>query len=730
MSHSLQNPRKYRFGIFEADLASGELRRAGIRVRIQSQPFKLLAAMIEQPGEVLSRELLQQKLWGSDTTVDYEHSLGIAINKLREALGDSAENPRFVETLSKRGYRFICPVNAIEESEPPAPSQPPLPAQPAVPEPQPAPAAAAAPTRPACIWPWLTAAATCLALSLALMLLLRPPLRKPYRVAQITFTDRVLSNDISDLEIGSFSGSASDGTRLYFSELNNGSMQLAVALVANGEISHLLLPPEIGDPLIGSLSPDGSRLVVRGRQQTAPEQPLWIVPTLGGDPRRVPNVLAHDAVWMPDNQHLLVASRNELLIVSADGSDSRHLASTPGMAYWLRWSPDARHLRFTLRNFNQQTSELWEMNADGSGAHPLLAGWNQPAAECCGSWTPDGKYFVFQSQHEGHGDIWALREGWPHLGPPTPRQITNGPLTYEAPSTTPGSDRIHFIGVDTQFQLLHQISGQSSFAPLEPNLSSASLAEYSRDGQWVAWLNASDGSLWRSRANGAERVQLTAPPVRVFNLKWSPDAHRLAIMAKEPGQPWRIYLIDKDGGKLAPLLNEEHNEADPDWSPDGRTLVFGRLPDRMDTQQPKAIYLLDVDSHKFSQIPGSEGLFSPRFSPDGHSIAALRMDQHALMLYQLPAARWSTVLTNHGVGDQAWSHDGKYIYFQDYLEPGKPIYRVTMPSGNASEVARIASLRPITATDYRLVGLAPGDLPIVSAHTSTINLYGVDLNEK
>ncbi len=88
--------RRVQFGIFEADLEAGELRRSGVRVRLQSQPFKLLAALLEQPGEVVSRESLQQlELWGADTTVDFDHSLGIAVNKLREALGDSRREPAF-----------------------------------------------------------------------------------------------------------------------------------------------------------------------------------------------------------------------------------------------------------------------------------------------------------------------------------------------------------------------------------------------------------------------------------------------------------------------------------------------------------------------------------------------------------------------------------------------------------------------------------------------------------
>src|SRR5271154_6235826 len=110
MSQLVESPSKVTFGLFEADLQSGELWKAGKRIKIQSQPFKVLSILLEHPGEIVAREELQLRLWGKDTIVDFDHSLGTAINKIREALGDSAENPRFVETLARRGYRFIAPV--------------------------------------------------------------------------------------------------------------------------------------------------------------------------------------------------------------------------------------------------------------------------------------------------------------------------------------------------------------------------------------------------------------------------------------------------------------------------------------------------------------------------------------------------------------------------------------------------------------------------------------------
>jgi Tol biopolymer transport system component/DNA-binding winged helix-turn-helix (wHTH) protein len=711
---------RLQFGVFEADLTSGELRRSGVQIRLQSQPFKLLAALLERPGEIVSRETLQQQLWGTETTVDFDHSLGIAVNKLREALGDHAENPRFVETLAKRGYRFIAPVKAVEvQVSPPRPESP---SASVVSLPRAADRA---------LWFWIAALLVCVCIVLMLVLLIRPAARRPYRVEQVTHSGHVLTNSLNDLDVESFSSSASDGTRLYFSHMENGNPVLAVALAANGEISHFNLPSEIGAPLIGSLSPDGSKLLIHSHLQAEPEQPIWIVPTLGGDARQVPNVQAHDATWMPDGRRLLVASGNELTIVNADGSESQKLIATSGLAFWLRWSPDGRRLRFTLRDPKRQTSELWEVKVDGSDLHRLLPGWSQPASECCGSWTSDGREFVFQSWHNesGHSEIWALREHPWFMKDRAPRQITNGPLDYEAPSTSPGSHRIYFIGVNSQIELLHALPGSPVFAALEHELSAADLAEYSPNGQWVAWLNASDGSLWRSRVDGSDRIELTTPPLRIFTMKWSPDNKRLALMAEAPGMPWKLYLIDSEGGKLTPLLNEDRNEADPAWSADGHSIVFGRPPDRMDSRQPKAIFALNVETHEVTEIPGSAGLFSPRLSPDGRYIAAIRLDQKALLLFDRAQGRWTT-LTTHGVGDPAWSRDGRSLYFQDFLEEGKPIYRVAVPEGRIKTVAAIANLRPIAATDYRLIGLAPGDLPVVSARTSTVNLYSVDLDER
>jgi Tol biopolymer transport system component/DNA-binding winged helix-turn-helix (wHTH) protein len=724
---------KITFGLFEVDLHAGELRKSGNRIRIQGQPFRVLAVLLERPNEVVTREELQQRLWGQQVTVDFDHSLGSAINKLREALGDSADNPTFIETLARKGYRFIAPVRIVE----------PALAIPAVAathtdfftaslqraSPPGLDGKAARPPQAFSRVPITTFLLTLAVVALAAIPLLRTPSRSPTRISQLTFSGRVLSG-LQDIE--SLPSTASDGTRIYFSQVANGAPMLAEALIANGEINTLSLPSGIEAPMIGSISPDGSKLVVRNHLAPESEQALWIVPTLGGNARRIGNVLAHDATWMPDGQHILYASGHDLYVVKEDGSDQRKFATVPGRAFWLRWSPSGSPLRFTILDSANRSASLWEIPASGKDPHPLLNGWTKPANECCGSWTADGKHYVFQSSHTGPTNIWELDSPvWWRPWRREPHLITNGPLEFGAPTTSPEGHRIFFVGANSRWEVRMLSPTGTQFVPLQSSLTSTSLVEYSRDGQWVAWLNSADGSLWRSRADGTERVQLMSPPFHIFVMKWSPRNDQLAVMAQRSGSPWEIYLVDAAGGSIQRVLDENRDEADPDWSADSNTLVFGRVPDVMGgDHQPKAIYEVDLKTHRVIEVPGSLGFFSPRLSADGRYIAAVRSDQKALMLFDRSTQRWE-LLTRHGVGDPVWSHDNRSIFFQDFTEPEKPIYRLeTAGKHNIQRVATLENVRSADVLDYRLIGLAPKDMPLVTAQTSVINIYSIDLDER
>lgn len=732
VEHPEKTSSRYRFGLFEADDESGELRKSGIRIRLQAQPFRVLICMLERPGEVVSREEIQQKLWGTDTIVDFDHSLGTAINKLREALGDSAENPRFIETLARRGYRFIAPVTVTDaRHEERAGRLHELEAR-SGDRVEHADAAHATSEggRPGIRVLLYAAAAVAAILLVAAGFFAgsreRTSWNTPPLIRQVTFSGRVSPGDPL---FESFPGTATDGSRIYFQQIENGRGVLAQASIADGETTTLSLPDELAAPALGDISPDRSRLLLRNHLATAPEQALWIVSTIGGTARRIPGILAHDATWMPDGQHILYATGDDLDIARDNGTESRKLATLPGRAFWLRWSPDGSRLRLTLLNSETHTSTLWEVGGDGGNAHMLLDNWNTlPAAECCGSWTDDGRYYVFQSARDGNSNIWAIPEHGGFFGRAAPPiAITNGPLDYRAPIIERGGRRTFFIGLNTQSELLRYDRASRIFVPYGASLGNARRVEFSQNGAWVAWIRQDDDTLWRSRGDGSSRLLLTGRPMQAFMMHWSPDGRRLVLMGRQPGKPWKIYTMDADGGHLQEVLDEARSEADPDWSPDSKMLVFGRLPDLMaEASQPKAIYTVDLATKTMTKLPGSDGLFSPRWSADGKFIAALSIDQKKLMLFDTATKTWR-LLAEQNIADPSWSHDGSAIYFHDFAQADQPIYEVEIRTGKVERIADLHDLRSANVVDYRFAGLAPGDIPLVSARISAANIYAAEL---
>jgi Tol biopolymer transport system component/DNA-binding winged helix-turn-helix (wHTH) protein len=723
MSQLTESPSRVTFGLFEADLQSGELWKAGKRIKIQSQPFKVLATLLEHPGEVVTREELQLRLWGKDTTVDFDHSLGTAINKIREALGDSADNPRFIETLARRGYRFIAPVGypavpATAQSPSVAATIPPN-------QPQKTPEnqenSSTQPPLKKIHAIYIASAAAALALGIYLGSSRRSP---PLRISQITNSGRI-SPGAPAME--SFPATATDGVRIFSSVIENGRASLSQVSIANGEAVPLPIPSEIAAPSLGDLSPDGSKLLLRNHLTPESEQPLWVVPVSGGSALRVANILAHDATWMPDGNGILYAAGNELFVTSLKDETSTRFGTVPGRAFWLRWSPDGRLLRFTTIDPLAHTMSLWELPAGTHTPHPILTGWSTPTppSECCGTWTPDGKYFIFQSARDGNEDLWQLR-GKDTSGA---TRITNGPLRYEAPIAARTGHRIFFLGLDTQSELLHYAADRREFLPESNFLSQANRVNFSRDRQWVAWTDA-QGRLWRARVNGEEELQLTPDSMQVFLAHWSPDGRQLAIMAREPGQAWQLYSVPTEGGSPQLLHPEKRNAGDPDWSADGQSLVFGRVPDLMGKESgSRAIQILDLRTHTITPVPGSEGLFSPRWSPDGRYIAAISLDQRRLMLFDVAARSWR-LLAETSVADPVWSADSKAIYIHAFMSPTQPIYRVDVPSGQLQQVADLTSFRSGETADYFFCGITPDNVPLVRARSSTGNLYSIDLDGK
>jgi Tol biopolymer transport system component len=214
--------------------------------------------------------------------------------------------------------------------------------------------------------------------------------------------------------------------------------------------------------------------------------------------------------------------------------------------------------------------------------HALLSGWNNPSQECCGNWTPDGKYFVFQSTRNGQMHIWAIPDkgGLFRKARWEPAELTAGPASYFMPVPSMDGKRLFAIGSQPRGELQRFNQRTQQFETYFSGISVDGV-DFSRDGQWVTYTSYPEGSLWRSKADGSERLQLTFPPMNVGLPRWSPDQKQIAFGAERPGGSMKNYLVSADGGTPQQLLPGDQNEGDPNWSPDGNSLVFwssGLLP--------------------------------------------------------------------------------------------------------------------------------------------------------
>ena len=514
---------------------------------------------------------------------------------------------------------------------------------------------------------------------------------------------------------------AMDGDRVLTSVMVNGRPRLSAIDVDTGEVHGIEVPDEISSNSLTDISKDGSRLLLRSQQSTESEQPLWVVPSVGGSGRRVQGVLAHDAAWMPDGNGILYATGDELAEIGPNDSSTVY-ARLPGRAFWLRWSPDGKLLRFTLFDPVTHAAALWEI---AIGSHtPRLVSLPEfkHSSACCGVWLPDGQSYIFQS----NDNLWELKG----LGRnATLLQLTNGPLRSLSPVAARNGSRIFFVGLEPPSGLQKFDPERKEFRSAPAFLADANRVDFSRDGKWVAWTDIHE-KLWRAHIDGSDKVRLTSDALEVFLAQWSPDGKRLAVMARKAGGVWQIYLVDASGGKTEALLDETRNTADPGWSSDGESLVFGREPDLMGKESgPHTLKILNLSTRQMEEIPNSENLFSPRWSPDGRWIVALTLDQKTVALYDVARRRWQRLATT-SAADPVWSADSKAIYVHAFLADREPILRIEVPTGTIQTVADLGNFHDGEAANYFFGGITPKGEPLVQPRVGTGNLYALDLTAR
>jgi Tol biopolymer transport system component len=507
-----------------------------------------------------------------------------------------------------------------------------------------------------------------------------------------------------------------DGSRLYLSFGGLARLGTAQVSVSGGEPVRIQTASGTMRPL--SVSPDGSDILVSDQHGTTLTGALWSLPILGGSPRRLGDTVGSGGAWSPDGQNLVYANGSDLFLAKSDGTESRKLVSVADVAFAPAWSPDGSELRLSV-HIKGGGQSLWEVSSQGSNLHPLLSGWHHPPDECCGEWTPDGKYYVFQSQ----GQIWALPEkrGFLRKHSGMPIQLTSSPLSLGSPLPSKDGKKLFVVGQTFRGGLVRYDPKARQFLPFLAGIS-AEHVSFSKDGQWVAYVSYPQGDLWRSKADGSARLQLSYPPLEpVFMPRWSPDGKQIVFFSSTSERhPARIYMVSPEGGSAQQLMPEDpEDQVDPNWSPDGGKIVFSATAANANS----TIHVLNLSNHQVSTLPGSHGFFSPRWSPDGRYIVAMPEDSLSLVLFDFQTGKWSEVLKG-GTAYPNWSADGRYVYFLHW--PDNPaVLRVRMSDRKVERVADLKNL-PITGVWNAWLGLVPDGSPLVLRDAGSQDIYALD----
>src|SRR5215472_5787439 len=706
-----------RFGLFEVDFAAQELRKSGIKIKVQDQPFQILALLLERPGEIVTREEIQKRLWTGDTFVDFDLGLNSAIKKLRQALGDESDNPRFVETLYRRGYRFLAPVQGDEPDAIPSPLIAPLGLENGN--------GRQAPSGNKQIvkrgTPLFAASLAAKRIRLFLLLLCLGIgfwvgyVLRPRSAPRVTAYQQITEDGRQKREI------ASDGERLYLQEYESAHSVIGQVFAAGGETSLLQTP--FVNPVLGSIAPDGSALFVGQYHEMNKSAPLWSLPLPAGAPRRVGDVLVESMVVSPDGKSLIFSDANAVYEAGTGGGSIHKLFSTNAPAWHLAVSPDGQKFCFEVADVRAGTSRIWEANRDGSNLHLVFPAAENPLHDSAARWTPDGKYLVFQRYREGHENIWVLPERGTWLGSkPRAVQLTNGPLDFGFPLPSRDGKKIFVVGAHPRTQLM-RYDDLAGFQPYLGGLSATDLA-FSADGQWVTYVSVPDNALWKSRVDGSERVQLTDPAkVRAALPRWSPDTQRIVFMGRTEDTNWRAYLISANGGAFEDLVPGASAGLDPNWMPDGKSIVLS-LSNHMG-MTGRGVSLVDLERREVHDLPGADHLFSPRVSPDGKFIAALDTESMTLMLFDVVAQKWTELLKSP-VGYPSWSHDGQYLYFDSKYSRDPALSRIRLADRKVERLADLSGIPRFWGQLAQWTGLGPGDSLLLTRDASNEEIYAID----
>jgi Tol biopolymer transport system component/DNA-binding winged helix-turn-helix (wHTH) protein len=626
MGNSIQRP-VVRFEDFEVNLETGEVWKAGRPLKVQDQPFKVLSALLERPGQIVAREELRQLIWPENSIGDFDHAINLALAKLRATLGDSADVPHLIETLPRRGYRFIAPLK--EQTDPSPPKE--------------------HPARITGKKLWLMVGV------LALILLSAATLFRIFRTPRKQFPTAGEIVPLVSMPGRQFSPALSpDGTRVAFAYGGAPHPGIYVALIDGDKPLQLTGNHRDNYP---TWSPDG-RQIAFARFQSDDQKSLYVIPALGGSERRV-----------------YTASFPKWSAPSTNGE--------PRYCNKMDWSPDGNSLIFTESVDNGTKARLTLLSLTDLTARPLTFPRNHQS-DCSPVFSPDGATVAFaRSFLSGFlSDVFVMQ-----VAGGQPLRLTTG-NSGGPPAWTQDGSEIVFASPTTGFWSLWRMSASGGMPQRVGGPGDAYEPSISRRENQLAYQSwKRSDTIWRLDLKD-ERHAL-APPARflsgrglVSRPKYSPDGRKVAFESDRMGYK-DIWMCDSDGSNCSQLTALHGTSGTPRWSPNGHYISFESI-----TQEYYEVGVVEVPDgtpHLLTTFPGVNN-GAPNWSRDGEWIYFYSShDPASYQLWKMPSQGGppARVTTNGGVYGIE-SMDRRFLYYAKFAESG--IWKKPLDGGQESRL--------------------------------------------